>query len=277
MREIQVAIVQSHPRLAEPRANIDRMLEIIDVIAGAQRVNLIVFPELATTGYECGVKFTELAEPAPGPTIAALAERAEKYQTYLAFGMVVKHKVESVVYDSAVLVGPDPDAPVVGQYIKVHLKPEERPIFRGGLRFPVIETNFGRVGLMLGWDVAFPESARTLALDGAELIAVCANWETQTIEEWRTLLQARAIENTVFVAGANRIGDEYTYSFGGESALIGPRGETLGTVGRDENDRPKEAYSIAKMDLDLVKKYREELQIMQSRQPIAYRTVVKNY
>jgi omega-amidase len=125
--------------------------------------------------------------------------------------------------------------------------------------------------------LAFPEAARALAIDGAELLVVPANWETQAIEEWKTYLRARAYENSIFVAGVNRIGDEYTYSFGGESAVIGPRGEAYASVGRDENDRPKEAYTIAKIDLDLVKKYREELQTMQSRQPAVYRAVVRNY
>lgn len=275
MREIFVAIAQFHPRLAEPQANIQRLGEIVDHICAAQKTDLIVFPELATTGYECGVRFTELAEQVPGPTVEALAECAERYQTYLAFGMVAKHKVESVVYDAAVLLGRD--GTVVGQHRKVHLKPEERPIFRGGFRFPVVETDFGMVGLLLGWDLAFPEAARSLALDGAELIAVPANWETQYSDEWRAYLTARALENSVFMAGANRVGDEYTYSFGGESAVIGPRGETYAHIGRDEQDRPKEAYAVAKIDLDNVKKYREELQIMQSRQPMAYRSVVKNY
>ena len=275
MREVFIAIAQFHPRLAEPSKNLTRIGEIIDHICAAQKIDLIVFPELATTGYECGVKFTELAEQVPGFTIEALGERAQRYATNIAIGMVIKHKVESVVYDGAVIVNPDGE--VTGQYIKVHLKPEERPIFRGGYKFPVLETNFGKVGVLLGWDVAFPEAARSLAIDGAELIVAPANWEAQTIEEWKTYLRARAMENSVFIAGANRIGDEYTYQFGGESAIIGPRGEILGSVGRDENDRPKEAYSIAKLDLDLVKKYREELQTMQSRQPSTYRAVVRNY
>ncbi len=275
MREVFIAIAQFHPRLAEPQANIDRIGEIIDHICASQKVDLIVFPELATTGYECGVRFTELAEQIPGPTVEAFAERAERYNTYIAFGMVAKHKVESVVYDAGILLGRDGE--VIGQHRKVHLKPEERPIFRGGFRFPVVETDFGLVGLLVGWDLAFPESARSLALDGAELLAVPANWETQYIEEWRAYLVARALENSIFVAGANRIGDEYTYSFGGESAIVGPRGETYAHVGPDENGRPKEAYAVAKIDLDNVKKFREELQIMQSRQPQAYRSVVKNY
>ena len=275
MRDIFVAIAQFHPRLAESEANLTRIGEIIDHICGAQRVNIVVFPELTTTGYECGVKFTELAEPVPGHTIETLAERAQRYQTYIALGMVIKHKVESVVYDGAILI--DPNGEVAGQYHKVHLKPEERPIFRGGYKFPVFETTFGVIGMLIGWDLAFPEAARSLALDGAELIVAPANWENQSIEEWKTYLRARAFENSLFIAGANRIGDEYTYSFGGESAVVAPRGETLAYVGRDENERPKEAYSIAKIDLDLVKKYREELQIMQSRQPATYRGVVRNY
>lgn len=275
MRDVFVAIAQFHPRLAESEANLTRIGEIIDHICGAQRVNIVVFPELTTTGYECGVKFTELAEPVPGHTIETLAERAQRYQTYIALGMVIKHKVESVVYDGAILI--DPNGEVAGQYHKVHLKPEERPIFRGGYKFPVFETTFGVIGMLIGWDLAFPEAARSLALDGAELIVAPANWENQSIEEWKTYLRARAFENSLFIAGANRIGDEYTYSFGGESAVMAPRGETLAYVGRDENERPKEAYSIAKIDLDLVKKYREELQIMQSRQPATYRGVVRNY
>ncbi len=275
MREIFVAIAQFHPRLNEPQANLDRMSDIIAQIAATQKMDLIVFPELTTTGYECGVKFTELAEPVEGFTVETLGAKAAQFQTHIAFGMVVKHKVESVVYDSALLLSPEGE--VIGQYNKVHLKPEERPNFRGGYRFPVFETSFGKIGLLLGWDLAFPEAARSLALDGAELIVAPANWEVGAIAEWQTYLRARACENSVYVAGVNRIGDEYTYAFGGESALIGPRGELLAHVGKDENDRPKEAYTLAKLDLDAVKKCREELQTMQSRQPATYRAVVRNY
>lgn len=275
MREIFVAIAQFQPRLNQVQENLDRIGDIIDHICAAQKVDLIVFPELATTGYECGVRFAEFAEPVPGYTIETLGARVARHETYLAFGMVVKHKVESVVYDAAILLGPD-GAPV-GQYHKVHLKPEERPIFRGGFRFPVFQTNFGAVGLLLGWDLAFPEAVRALALDGAELVVAPANWEAQTITEWQTYLRARALENSMFVVGVNRIGEEYTYTFGGESAVVSPRGEILASVGRDEENQPKEAYAIAKIDLDAVKKSREELQTMQSRQPALYRAIVRNY
>ncbi|HEY6041244.1 MAG TPA: carbon-nitrogen hydrolase family protein [Anaerolineae bacterium] len=275
MRDATIAIVQFHPRLGDVTDNLDRMGKVIDQICHAQKVNLIVFPELVTTGYENGVKFTELAEQIPGYSQNYLGKLAGDFHTYIAFGMVVKHKVESVIYNSAVLLGPDGE--VKGEYRKVHLKGEEKLAFRPGYKFPVVETEFGMLGLLLGWDLAFPEAARSLALEGAELIVVCANWEAPHVEEWRAYMLARAYENAVFVAGANRIGDEYTYSFFGESMIIGPRGELYAQVMRDENDKPKEAYALAKLDLDLIKKHREELQVMQSRQPSAYRAVVKQY
>lgn len=276
MRDATLALVQFHPALGKVNDNLDRMGKMIDQIAHTQKVNLIVFPELATTGYENGVNFTELAEQIPGYTTNYLGKLANDYHLHIALGMVVKHKVESVIYNSAVLIGPDGE--VAGEYRKVHLKGEEKLAFRAGFKFPVFETDFGNVGMLLGWDLAFPEAARALALDGAEIIVACANWEKPNVEEWRAYLLARAYENSLFVVGANRIGDEYTYSFFGESMLIGPRGELYAQVPKGEEDElPKEAFAFAKLDLDHIKKYREELQIFQSRQPAAYRTVVKQY
>ncbi len=292
MRDATIALVQFHPQLGQVTDNLDRMCKMIEQICHTQKTDLIIFPELATTGYENGVNFTDLAEQIPGYTSNFLGKLAGDYHTHIVVGMVVKHKVESVIYNSAVLIGPDGE--VMGEYRKVHLKGEEKMAFRAGFKFPVFETDFGQVGLLLGWDLAFPEAARSLALDGAEVLAVCANWEKPHVEEWRAYLLARAYENSIFVAGANRIGDEYTYSFFGESMLIGPRGELYGQMPKDEpavegegegeegegtpeEVAPKEAFAVAKVDLDLIKKYREELQLFQSRQPTAYRTVVKPY
>lgn len=276
MREMTLALVQLHPQLAAVNDNLDRMGKMIQQICTTQRVDLIVFPELATTGYENGVNFTDLAEQIPGYTSNFLGKLASDFHVWIATGMVVKHKVESVIYNSAILIGPDGE--VSGEYRKVHLKGEEKMAFRPGFKLPVFETDFGRVGLMLGWDLAFPEVARALALDGADLIIVPANWEAPNIEEWKTYLLARAYENSVFMGGTNRIGDEYTYSFFGETMIIGPRGELYAQVPRSEEENlPQEGWAMAKIDLDLVKKYREELQLFQARQPGAYRTVVKQY
>lgn len=270
MREVTVAVVQMHPRLAEVEENLAHMSDLVEKICTEQNVDLIVFPELTTTGYECGVRFTDLAERVPGHTVNYLAERASAFNTYLAFGMVVKEKVESILYNAAILIGPDGE--VLGRYHKVHPRGEERLAFRPGYRYLILETGFGNVGLLLGWDLAFPEAARSLALEGAELLCVCANWEHPHVDEWRTYALARAYENSIFVAAANRVGEEYTYSFFGESMVVGPRGETYASI-----DEEIESYAIAKIDLDDVRKYREEFQFMQCRQPQTYRAIVRKY
>ena len=270
MREITVAAVQMEPKLAEQQGNLDRMGEWLDKVCTEQRVDLVVFPELITTGYECGVQFTDLAERVPGPAVNQIAQRAADYGTHVLFGMVSKEKVESILYDTAVFIGPDGD--VVGRYNKVHLRGEERLAFRPGFRYEVWETEFGLVGAMLGWDLTFPEVARGLALEGAEIIGVCANWENPNADEWRTYMLARAYENSLYMAGANRVGQEYSYTFFGDSMIVGPRGQVYGTV-----DEGQEGYVVARVDLDEIRRYREESQVFQCRQPQTYRAVVKKY
>jgi predicted amidohydrolase len=258
------------PKLGDVEANLERMGKWVEDICREQKTDLIVFPELATTGYECGVRFADLAEHINGHTVNYLAERAADFRVHVAFGMVEKQRVESVVYNTAVLI--DAQGEVNSTYRKVHLRGEERLAFRPGFRFGLSETAFGVVGLLLGWDLAFPEAARSLAMQGAELLCVCANWERPHAQAWRTYSLTRALENSLFVAACNRIGEEYTYEFFGNSLMIGPRGESLSTL-----DEGVEGYGIAALDLDEVRKNREETQLMQIRQPRSYRDIVKMY
>jgi predicted amidohydrolase len=278
MREITVAIVQMKPRLGEPEENLVKMTEMISKIASQQKVDLIVFPELITSGYELGVRFTELAQRVPGPTINLLAQRANEYGVYIVFGMVTKERVESVLYNSAVIVGPEGE--LLEVYNKIHLRGEERMAFREGFKLPVIETEVGNIGLMIGYDLAFPEVARSLALDGADILCVVANWEASQIDEWKTYTRARAYENSVYIAACNRVGEDVTLNFGGESMVVGPRGQIYASLA-DETDpdtgAPLEGFAVARIDLDQVRKYREEYQFIQNRQPIVYKNIVRKY
>ncbi|MDX2079113.1 MAG: carbon-nitrogen hydrolase family protein [bacterium] len=278
MREISIAIVQMKPKLNEASENLIKMSEMIGKIAAEQKVDLIVFPELVTSGNELGLRFTELAQRVPGPTINLIAQRANDYGVYVAFGMVTKEKVESVLYNSAILIGPDGE--LVDVYHKIHLRGEERMAFREGIRLSVNDTEVGSIGMMLGYDLAFPEIARSLALDGAEIILVMANWETTYMDEWKTYLRSRAYENSVYVVGANRVGEDITLNFGGESMVVGPRGQIFASLADEtepETGAPKEGYVIAKIDLDQVRKNREEFQFIQNRQPAIYRPLVRKY
>ena len=278
MREITVAVVQMNPKHGEPEENLVTISDTIAQIASRQKVDLIVFPELITSGNELGVRFTDIAQRVPGPTINLIAQRANDYGIYVAFGMVTKEKVESVLYNSAILVGPDGD--LVQTYNKIHLRGEERMAFREGFKLPIAETDIGNIGLMLGYDLAYPEVARSLALDGADIICCLANWEATHIDEWKTYSRARAYENAVYIIGANRVGEDVTMTFGGESMIVGPRGQLYASL-IDETDpetgEPLEGIAMAHIDLDEVRKTREEFQFMQTRQPTVYRSIVKKY
>ena len=144
--------------------------------------------------------------------------------------------------------------------------------FRSGFRYPVFETSLGNIGLMLGWDLVFPEVARALALDGAELICLSAAWERSYPEEWQALTTSRAFENSVFLAAASRLGEEPSYTFLGHSTILGPRGEIHSTM-----DEPEEGYVLATVDLDDVRRMREEHQLFQIREPNTYRALVRKY
>jgi len=259
-----------HTELGQVADNLKRMTELVDTICRERPVDLIVFPELATTGFECGVRFTELAERIPGHTVNVLAQQASGYGVHIVFGLPIKEKVESILYNAAVMIGPNGE--VIGDYRKVHLRGEERMAFRSGFRYSLLETGFGAVGVMLGWDLAFPEVARSLALEGAEILCLCACWEQPFTQEWRALVLARAFENSLFIAAANRVGQEPSYTFIGQSMIVGPRAETLITM-----DDAAEGYAVTTLDLDEVRRVREEYQLIQIRQPVTYRALVRRY
>ena len=174
MPEITVAVVQMHPELGKVEDNLLAMGKFIDKICTEKNVDLVVFPELATTGYELGLRFTDVAERPTGHVVNTLAQRAADHNTHIIFGLVTKEKVESTIFNAAILLGPDGE--MLGEYRKLHLPGEERLAFRPGYRLPVFETTLGQVGILLGWDLAFPEAARSMALDGAEILVLPTNF-----------------------------------------------------------------------------------------------------
>ncbi len=274
MAEITVAVVQMQPKLGDLEANLYRMADTIERICSEEKTDLIVFPELATTGVENGVNFNRMAERVPGHQFNVLATKAADFSTHVVFGLPTKEKVESIFYNAAVVIGPDGD--LMGEYRKVHLKGEERLSFRPGYRFPVFDTGFGTIGVLIGWDLAFPEAARSLVLTGAEVLCVPAAYEEPYVEEWRAFCVARAVENGAFVLAANRVGDEPSRRYFGESTIVGPDGSILSSL-REPESSATPGYAFATIDVDAVRRYREEMQIIMARQPNAYGSVVKKY
>ncbi|MCY3708439.1 MAG: carbon-nitrogen hydrolase family protein [Caldilineaceae bacterium] len=269
-REITVALVQMAPALTSAEENLRKMGEFVERICTTQPVDLIVFPELSYTGTELGLRATTLAERVPGHATNYLAKRADDYNTYIVFGLVIKEKVESILYNGLACLGPDGE--VMSSYHKVHLLGEERQVYRSGFRFINVDADWGRFGLMIGSDLIFPEAARSLTLDGAELIVLAANWEIGHHEQWRAHIVSRAAENALYVAAANRVGEDPTIQFAGDSILAGPDGDLYTVL-----EEPMEGYAVATIDLDRVRAIREERQMIQVREPNAYRAIVRKY
>jgi len=166
-RDSTVAVVQFAPSPGRPDVNVERIRQEVAAHPG---VDLVVFPELAVTGPVVDVETAErLAEPIPGPTTERLREMAANAGAYLVAGLVERDGVSGRLFNSAVLVGP---AGVVGSYRKLHLTTEDRVWATPGDRgLPTFDIPPGRTGIIIGYDALFPEAARVLALDGADIIA----------------------------------------------------------------------------------------------------------
>ena len=233
----KVALGQMECVVGDKEANLAKM-EDMAKRARAEGARLIVFPELSLTGYVCRDLYYELAEPVPGPSTERVAEIAREAGLYVVFGLPERSDISgSLLYNTAVLVGPEG---LIGLYRKMHLPThsvfEEKRYFRPGHGPGVFETKLGRIGLMICYDVFFPEVARLLKLRGAQLIVCISASPGVRRAYFETLLSARALENTVHLAYVNLAGREDGLQFWGGSRLIGPTGSIIAKAKYDEED-----------------------------------------
>jgi len=276
MSEFTVAVAQTNPVLGDIAANLSQMAAMVEQICHEQHADLIVFPELATTGVENGMGFNYMAERLPGGhQFNILARKAADYNTHIVFGMPTKEKIETTIYNAAVLIGPDGN--LIGEYRKIHLLGEEKLSFRPGYRFSVFDTALGVIGMMIGSDLAFPEAARVLTLLGAEIICLPAAYEADYAREWRAFTTARAAENGVFLLAASRVGEEPSRVFLGDSTILAPDGSLLTRIDTDEEEDAVTGYAFARLDMNDVRHYRETRQLIMARSPAAYGPIVKKY
>jgi predicted amidohydrolase len=224
---MRVAVVQTDPVFADVQGNVRRAIALME----SEQADLYVLPELFSTGYNFvdAAEAASLAEPASGPTCEAVARFAAASNAHVVYGFAER---ADAVYNAAALVGP---GGLEGLYRKVHLYYKETTLFApGNLGFPVFRLPFGVVGIMVCFDWLFPESARSLALAGAELIAHPSNL---VMPHCPDAMVTRCLENRVFSATANRVGAEdrggVALSFIGKSEIVTPKGEILARLGTD--------------------------------------------
>lgn len=250
---IRIAVVQFDPQtgLQNCPRNLQQSLNLaLEAVQGG--ANLIVLPELANTGYmfETRKEAFEHAELIPeGPSVQKWISFAQQHQVYLVAGLAEKDGMR--LYDSAVLLGPEG---FIGKYRKAHLWNLEKLWFTpGDLGFPVFETAIGRIGLLICWDIWFPEVPRLLSQQGADIICSLNNWvwtpEPLFDEMGRCmasyLTMTAAHVNNVFIAAANRVGTDRGERFLGCSVIAGTNGWPLTPVA----DAETETVLFADIDL----------------------------
>ncbi len=236
-RVLTLALVQMSGQLGDQEANLERVLALTRQ-AASRGANLVVFPELVLTGYNqdlLGPRLVELALSREDEALQRLARVAGEEGVYLVAGFVERRGIPGVLYNSIVFCGPD--GQLIDIYAKSHLFAGERLHFRRGESLSrVYSTSFGKVGFVICCEAGYPEIGRILALQGAELLVVPAAWIRQDEDLWAVNLRGRAIDNLVFVAGVDRVGDEGDLYYIGQSMVVNPRGHVLAQLGPDEEE-----------------------------------------
>jgi predicted amidohydrolase len=220
----KVAAVQFEPELGRVEENRRRMIQQA-VYAAERNARLIVFPEMATSGYVWNDRkeISPYVETIPGPTTEAMAAVAREYNCYVVAGLPEVDSETGIYYNSAVLVGPEG---VVGKYRKTHLFAADARWAREGKEdIPVFSTEIGRIALLICMDAMYFEPSRIAALQGADIVAFPTNWVGTKNNPPSNTWRLRARESALCWVAANRWGTERGAQFTGGSAVIDRRGQ----------------------------------------------------
>ncbi|TBX70786.1 acyltransferase [Flavobacterium silvisoli] len=258
--EIMEAMVQKHiPYIEE---------------AGRQGVQILCFQEIFNTPYFCpgqDSKWYASAEPVPGPTTERMAAYAKKYDMVIIVPVYEKDQA-GVLYNTAAVI--DADGTYLGKYRKNHIPQTggfwEKYFFKpGNLGYPVFQTKYAKVGVYICYDRHFPDGARCLGLNGAEIVYnPSATTVGQSQYLWKLEQPAHAVANGYFMGCINRVGEEKPWNLGrfyGTSYFVNPLGEIFACASEFEDE-----LLVAEFDLDLIEQVRSKWQFYRDRRPETY-------
>ena len=235
--KFDVALAQISCKPGDKQGNLKK-IEKMALRAHKEGADLLIMPELSLTGYVVRDQIYELAEEIPGESTRHMQRIAKNTDLHIVFGMPELSKnAQATLYNAAVLVNPHG---VVGKYRKMYLPThsvfEEKRYFRPGYQPAVFSTNLGKIGLIICYDIFFPEVARLARLEGAQLIVCISASPGVRRAFFEVLTTARAMENTAYLAFVNLSGIEDGLQFWGGSRLVGPNGKILVQAKYDEED-----------------------------------------
>ena len=292
MKKIKIGFLQQH-NVADQQLNITRLASGIANLAehGAQ---LIVLQELHNSLYFCqteNVNLFDLAEPIPGPSTNFYGELARQYGVVIVTSLF-ERRAAGLYHNTAVVI--EKDGTIAGKYRKMHI-PDDPAYYEkfyftpGDLGFHPIETSLGKLGVLVCWDQWYPEAARLMALQGAELLIypTAIGYESSdTVDEqqrqreaWTTVQRGHAVANGLPVVSVNRVGYEPDPSgqtkgiqFWGSSMVVGPQGEMLYRASEVE-----EECTIVSVDLNHSEQVRRWWPFLRDRRIDAYEDITKRY
>ncbi|MCH7731340.1 MAG: acyltransferase [Candidatus Marinimicrobia bacterium] len=242
--------------------------------AGEQGVQILCLQEIFSTPYFCPGQdnsWYAAAEPIPGPTIERMQEYAKKYQMVMIVPIFEKEQA-GMLYNTAAVI--DADGSYMGKYRKTHIPHTsgfwEKFFFRpGNLGYPVFDTRYAKIGVYICYDRHFPEGARALGLNGAEIVYnPSATVKGLSEYLWKLEQPAHAVANGYFMGCINRVGAEKPWNLGqfyGSSYFVDPRGKIVAMASENEDE-----LLVAEIDLDLIEEVRAIWQFFRDRRPETY-------
>lgn len=254
---MKVAIIQLGINDEETKKQrIDRVEKIID---GLKETDLIVLPELWNIGFFSFKKYKEESEALEGYTVGRLAAKAREIGANIFTGSFIEQRAGKF-YNTAVLL--DREGKIIGQYSKIHLfgyGSAERELLSPGEEVEVADTEFGKVGFGICYDLRFPELYRKMVDKGAEIIINCSAWPYPRVEHWNILNRVRAIENQCYFLSCGCAGYSDGKPFIGRSMIIDPWGTVISSAAERETILKTEIYP------ESVTKIREEFTPLKDR------------
>ena len=292
MKEIKIGFLQQH-NVADPAVNIQRLAKGIADLA-ARGAQLIVLQELHNSLYFCQVEDVnnfDFAEPIPGPSTGFYGELAKQDGVVIVTSLFEK-RAPGLYHNTAVVI--EKDGTIAGKYRKMHI-PDDPAYYEkfyftpGDLGFHPIDTSIGRLGVLVCWDQWYPEAARLMALQGAEILIypTAIGYESSDTpdeqerqrEAWTTVMRGHAVANGLPVIAVNRVGHEPDPSgqtrgieFWGSSFAVGPQGEIHYRASNDE-----EESIVIEVDMHHSEQVRRWWPFLRDRRIDSYQDITKRY
>lgn len=258
----KVAMLQMDIAFGQPDNNREMVRKYVAQLAQGGKTDILVLPELWDTGYDLP-RFNEIADDEGAQAKRLLRETALQLDAHVIGGSIAERKGINVYNTTYVL---DRNGVEAGSYSKVHLyrQVDEDKYVTAGETPGLYIVDGQNIASVIGYDICFPEYSRSLALRGAKVLVVCAQWPHPRLHHWRQLLIARAIENQMYVVACNRVGEGGGTIFCGHSLVVNPLGEVV------NEGMQQEAIITAELDLALVDEVREQTPVFADRRSQLY-------